>query len=177
MAIELFSARGDGRKIVENLFHYYMYELSEIMEWRINPEGKYEINRSLLDESWDSADNHPYIILCDNEVAGFSLLRRYPSEMSVYEIGQFFVLRKFKGKGVGREAFRLSTSLFPGKWLTRVLYENKAALKFWVKVIDEITNGSYSLATEIDDGLPMNFIRYEIAAINKANHTDATTLD
>ena len=167
MAIELVSVKDDRRTVVENLFHYYMYDMSEIMGWKINPEGRYDVNLSLLDEYFDSPDNHPYLILCDDEIAGFSLLRRYPSEMSVHDIGQFFVLRKFKGKGVGRQAFRLSTSLFPGKWLTRVLDENKSALIFWVKVIDEITNGSYSLATEIDVDLPMNFIRYEVGVVNK----------
>jgi predicted acetyltransferase len=163
MAVELVSAKADGRKIVENLFHYYIYDMSVFMGWKINSTGSYDVNFSLLDEYWDSPDNHPYIIMYDDEIAGFSLLRRYPGSATIYDIGQFFVLRKFKGKGVGRDAFRQSVSLYPGKWLTRVLNKNESALKFWLKVIGELSNGNYRHETEVDGDLPMHFIRYEVA--------------
>ena len=66
--------------------------------------------------------------MCDGEIAGFSLLRRYPLDKSSFDIGQFFVLSKFKNKGVGRKAFELSVSGFPGKWVVRVLQENVPSL-------------------------------------------------
>ncbi len=152
------------RSIVENLFQYYLYELSGFTGVKINPQGAFNFNASSLDEYWTNPDKHAFIILCEDEVAGFSLLRRYPNEPTVYDIDQFFILKKFNGKGVGRDAFRLSTSLFPGQWMTRVLHENDRALKFWLKVISEATDGNYELAAEIDVDLSMNFIRYEISA-------------
>ncbi|GAB3516324.1 hypothetical protein [Photobacterium alginatilyticum] len=45
--------------------------------------------------------HYPYFIYVDSELAGFALVRRYPSNPAIYDMGQFFVLRKFKGQGVG----------------------------------------------------------------------------
>ncbi|ROS04982.1 acetyltransferase (GNAT) family protein [Sinobacterium caligoides] len=164
MTVKLISAQVSGRGIVENLFRYYLYDMAVFMGWRVNKNGEYDVNLSLLDEYWSEPDNHPYLIQYQGEIAGFSLLRRYPDEESNYDIGQFFVLRKFEGKGVGREAFKQSVALYPGPWLTRVLHENKSALGFWLKVIAELTDGDFQHQTEVDVDLPMHFIRYQSVA-------------
>ena len=162
MHVELATVSNEDRGIINNLFLYYVYELSSVMELSISSNGLYKTDISLLDVYWENNDHHPFLIMCDGEIAGFSLLRCYPLDKSLYDIGQFFVLRKFKNKGVGRKAFELSVSKFPGKWITRVLKENEHALKFWVTIIGEFTNDRYVKKIEIDGDLPMHFIRFEV---------------
>ncbi len=72
------------------------------------------------------------------------------------------MLRKFKRKGIGYEAFKQSVSKFPGKWLTRVLPENKGAMNFWLKAISIATNENYQITSEYYNKKIMNFIRYQI---------------
>lgn len=115
----------------------------------------------MLHRYWEQEDHFPFLIFCDEELAGFSLVRRYPAEPGVYDMGQFFELDQFKGQGVGRRAFQLTLANFPGKWLTRVLLANERAFAFWKNVIGEQTCGNYALTRELDKGQEMNFIRFD----------------
>ena len=162
MTIELAPALLSDQKVIENLWPLYVYDMSEYTGCGPSAEGRYDDGRPPLDDYWQRDDHEPYLIRCEGELAGFSMLRRYPGDAGLWDIGQFFVLRKFKRRRLGREAFRLSVSEKPGRWLTRVVLGNTGALKFWRKVIGEITNETYSLAEEIEFDAKMHFIRYEI---------------
>ena len=163
MKIELVSVKKSERKVIDSLFQFYLYDMSEYMGWNVNSDGQFDVNLSILDNYWDRDDHFPFFIFCDVDLAGFSLLRHYPNDITYLDIGQFFILRKFKRKGIGREAFKLSVSKFPGKWLTRVLPENEGAVKFWLNVISDITKENYCMTSEFyGENVLMHFIRYEI---------------
>ena len=161
MNVELKPASDADRIIVNNLWNYYLYDMSEYTRWPVSDEGSYVSLEPPLDDYWGRDDHHPFLIYCNDELAGFSLLRKYPGEAELNDIGQFFVLRKFKGLGLGRQAFRLSVSKYPGKWLTRVLEANEGALEFWTSVIGELTSGVYADEIEMYGKHRMHFFRYE----------------
>lgn len=150
------------RNIIENLFRYYVYSLAQTGKWPCGADGNYGYPASLLDPHWSRDDHWPYLIYHDDELAGFCLLRRYPYSPEIYDIDQFFILGKFKGMGVGDEAFRQAVSARPGRWQTRVLIENIPALNFWRSVISAITQGQYQEDIRPDDDLDMHFITYQI---------------
>lgn len=101
MVVRLIQIKREERKILENLFFYYIYDMSEYMKWNPDHEGKFSYDPSSFDLYWQQKDHIPYFIYVDTELAGFVLVRRYPSDLSTYDVAQFFVLRKFKGQGVG----------------------------------------------------------------------------
>ncbi|MEM6161335.1 GNAT family N-acetyltransferase [Erwinia sp. P6884] len=150
------------RHVVENLFHYYVYELAAMGKWPCSAEGVYTFNASLLDPHWQRDDHWPYLIYQDNELAGFCLLRRYPFNPERYDIDQFFIIRKFMGSGVGKAAFNLAVKNFPGRWQTRVMLENLPALKFWRSAIGALTQGDFTEQIQTDDDLQMHFITYDV---------------
>ena len=59
-------------------------------------------------------------------------MRKYPANQSVFDIEHFFVLRKFKGQGVGKCAFKDVVTRYPDQWQIRVLKENESGLRFWL---------------------------------------------
>jgi len=162
MNVTLVAATQADRTVLDNLFQYYLYEMSDFLSLSVGTHGRFSYNPAQIDHYLQRDDHYPFLIYADDELAGFSLLRRYPSEPDCYDIGQFFVLRKFKGQGVGRAAFNLSVSRFPGRWITRVLKENRAALRFWTAVVSEYTGGEYILQEENDVDLIMDFLRYSV---------------
>ena len=94
------------------------------------------------------------------------MIRPYPDEMDRIEIGEFFVARKFKRRGIGKESAFCLFDAYPGKWLVRVLEENAGACEFWEKVIREYTLGSFDLRSEEhtdphSGSWPMEFYRFE----------------
>lgn len=139
MKIELVKA--ESPEIIMNLFQYYIYDMSEYTKFKPNVDGTFTVDETVvkLTDYWTFQDHYPYLIMVDDEIAGFSLIRKFPFDKDYFDIGQFFVLRKFKNKGIGRKAFELSVRKHPGKWMTRVLPNNTGAYKFWEKVIMEIS--------------------------------------
>ena len=77
-------------------------------------------------------------------------------------MGQFFVLRKYKQKGVGEKAFELTVQNHPGSWLTRVLPDNTGAKVFWDKVINKLTSGKVTITRELYRSNEMDFMRYTV---------------
>lgn len=150
------------RQIVENLFRYYVYDLAEFGKWRCGDDGNYGFNPLLLDPHWNRDDHWPYLIYHDDELAGFCLLRRYPFDMSIYDVDQFFILRKFQGMGIGKEAFRLAVADRPGLWQTRIMLENTSALNFWRSAITSASGDLCKEEIRLDDDLEMYFITYKI---------------
>jgi len=155
----------EHRHIVENLFTYYVYDLSESGQWPCGHDGLYSYNPALLEPYWSDDHHWPWLIYSDDELAGFCLLRRYPDNPERFDIDQFFVLRKFKGQGVGKEAFHLAVKGLPGLWQTRVLLENTPALNFWRSAINSLTQGHYEERVMLDRDLPMHFIFYQVFGV------------
>lgn len=106
--------------------------------------------------------HYPYFISVDSELAGFALVRRYPSNPAIYDMGQFFVLRKFKGKGIGKQALKSVLERFPGRWQIRVMVENTAALGFWAAAVSSVVGTEYTLSLQNDVDLMMNFIQFDV---------------
>ena len=163
MDVKLVKATKSDRVKIDNLWHYYIYDMSEYMRWNVAENGSYSNDVTPLDEYWLRDDHYPFLIYCDGELAGFSLLRKYPADDSLFDIGQFFILRKFKRTGIGLKAFQLSVGLYPGQWLTRVLKGNTGASQFWTSVIGKVTGNQYQLTIEKYGEVDMHFIRYEIS--------------
>lgn len=163
LEIELVAVDVEDKNIVVGLFQFYLYEMSDFLGLSPLHKGSFDFPGYVLDEYWEADDHYPFFILCDGELAGFCLLRKYPADKSFFDIGQFFVLRKHKGKGVGRKAFELSVSMFPGQWVTRVLIENTGALCFWRSVIGTATGNHFILNKELDRDKEMHFFRYTIS--------------
>lgn len=104
MKVSLIEIDPSSRRILESLFQYYVYDMSKFLALSLNKDGQYNVNRAQLDRYWQRDDHVPFFIYVGSKIAGFALIRRYPTNLSVYDIEQFFVLKKFKGKGVGKAA-------------------------------------------------------------------------
>ncbi|TXR54659.1 GNAT family N-acetyltransferase [Reinekea thalattae] len=153
--------------LVENLFQYYVYDMSQFMGWQPCEQGTYVVPTALQDvrEYWQKPQHFPYLIYVNGQLAGFSLVRVSPYKNSQWDMGQFFVLRKYIGQGVGKKAFAQTVKKHPGDWLVRVLPNNLAAQKFWPKAIQPLAQGDVQQINELHttgggDQVAMEFFRF-----------------
>lgn len=155
----------DNYEYVMNLFQYYSYDMSEFMGWPPYENGTFIVDDFVtgLSDYWNKPEHFPYLIMVDDEVAGFSLVRKFPDNSGEFDMGQFFVLRKYKRKGIGEMAFKLTVQNHPGKWLTRVLPNNLGAKKFWGKAIDKVSIGNILITNELYKNNLMEFMRYSVS--------------
>jgi predicted acetyltransferase len=151
-------------KIITSLFQYYIYDMSEYAKFSPDENGSYAVSDTVskLSDYWKLPEHYPYLITVDGEIAGFSLLRRFPFNKNYFDIGQFFILRKYKNKGVGKKAFQLSVRKHPGKWITRVLLNNTGAYNFWLNVISEISSENQKILKEKYYDNIMYFFYYDV---------------
>ena len=145
MCFELCDATVEnGKEIILNLMQLYTYELSffedETTNFSLLDNGLYAMNR-YIELYWKEEKRHPYILKCDNKLAGFVLVRLNEDNMN--EISEFFVLNKYRKLGAGTFMANEMFKRYNGKWEIRTLLKNEKAQKFWRKVIKEATDDDY----------------------------------
>jgi predicted acetyltransferase len=65
-------------------------------------------------------------------------------------IGEFFIMRKYRLFGIGKEIAEKIFNKFPQKWYVEVLKTNKPATSFWNKVIKLHTESKFEKIEDED---------------------------
>ncbi len=128
------------RAILENLFQLYIHDFSQF--WAGEPRGELQSDGRFepypyLDAYWQDAGHVPLLLRKSGNLVGFALVRvmNAQDQPAIYEMSEFFVVRKHRRGGIGSAAARSIYSRFPGPWETFVMRKNSAALRFWRVVI------------------------------------------
>lgn len=140
MNTEVRLAFKSERDIVANLMQMYLHDLSEFDHDNVSANGRYEYR--YFNDYWVEEERHPFLIFYDSGLAGFALVREFAPE--TWSMAEFFVLRKFRKRGVGAEAARLLFEKFKGTWHVAQEEENLPAQKFWRKTIANWTDGTFT---------------------------------
>jgi len=172
MQIAINTASLEDMDTIQNLGRFYVYDMSRycgfLSGWQTPENGLFECID--LSRYWKEPNRHPFLIRVDNELAGFVLINKLGSTPDVdWNIGEFFIVSKFQGKGVGSYVAQQIFNQFPGIWETSQIPENKAALDFWEKVVDSYSNGQFekSLKT-VPEPKPHPMVILKFASKGKA---------
>lgn len=88
------------------------------------------------------------ILLEAGRRVGFALVNQAPSAHLTpgldFRMAEFFVLRAWRGRGIGRRAVFALFDRFPGKWEISELPRNAPAIAFWRRVIGAYRGGRYT---------------------------------
>lgn len=133
---------------VQNMARFYVYDMSRSCgfisdEWACPSDGLYESYDFKL--YFDNPQRQAFLIKIHNELAGFVLLNKEGTQHNMdWNMGEFFILAKFQGIGLGSRAAHEIWKTHPGIWEISVIPENKPALMFWRKAISTFTAGNYT---------------------------------
>ena len=151
MNIELRKASPQDKAIFFNLWEFYIYDFSEMNPiFEVDSSGRFG---GAPENYWEEPDRHPFLIYANGKLAGFVLINQTEP---IQRIGQFFVMRKYRQKGVGEKAATQSFEAFPGKWNVGVISTNTGAIKFWRKIISRYTQCKFEERTD-DKGIDFIF--------------------
>lgn len=133
----------EEKPVLRNLMHLYLYDMSEFDQEDVDSHGLFEYK--YLDHYWTEADRHAFFIKVDTHLAGFILVNPHSIVVeNANTIAEFFVMRKYRRKGIGLYVAREVFDRLPGDWEVRELTDNTAAHAFWRYVIDTYTSGKYN---------------------------------
>lgn len=148
MQIDIIEAGGRELPVIQRMAGFYRYDLSELMGWPCPADGQFVCTG--LEVYWRKP-NHPFLITSANELVGFILIYgRGAVPDADYAVGEFFILRKFRGQGVGHHVATHIFDRFRGRWEIRQLAPNRPAIDFWRRVIDGYPQRNFSEHEEDD---------------------------
>jgi len=148
MQIELNEATLRDKPIIQNMMQLYLYDFSEIEGF--DPDERGLFHYRYLDQYWTEEDRFPFTVRMDGRLAGFVLVNQhsYTSEAE-FVIGEFFIMRKYRRKGLGTQVARKVFDKFAGTWEVREVEKNVAAQDFWRKVIRDYTGGAFKEYSQV----------------------------
>jgi predicted acetyltransferase len=146
----VIAASPRDRPIVERLAQLYQYDFSEVTGSDVDEDGRYRHmdGDAIWEPGW-----HVFLVRVGGRLAGFAFVTRHRSYLGDGEtayMDEFFVLRKYRRRGVGEHVARTLFDRFPGRWEVAELRQNAPAQAFWRRVIGRYTGGRFR-EVELDD--------------------------
>jgi predicted acetyltransferase len=136
-----------------NLLELYSHDLSAAFSLELGTDGRF--GYECLPLYWSEPDRRfPFLIRHGRLLAGFALVTRgspASDDTDAFDVAEFFVVRRYRRCGVGRQAAFLLWRLFAARWFVRVSEDNHHGCQFWASVIAEFTNGVF-LETKRSNG-------------------------
>ena len=132
--LQVISATAADRTTIANLIQLYLYDMTDEGVWPIGADGRYEYG--FLERFWQ----HPYLLRVDGELAGFALvIEECPltGETPCWFMAEFFVLRGYRGRGIGRQAVAELLRRHPGQWHIAVTRSHVRSESFWSRLLDD----------------------------------------
>ena len=143
MEIEIIPVEKDQKEILRNLLEKYEYDFSQYNQRDVNDLGLFGYD--YLDNYWTEQNRFPFFIKVNCKLAGFVMVNDYHEvELDTnYTMSEFFIMYKYRQKGVGKYVTNYIFNKFKGKWQLTYLPSNETAKIFWNKIVNEYTNGQY----------------------------------
>ena len=127
------------KKTLENLYSLYLHDLAEFTDdLEVSSAGSYVYDS--IDMLWTNEGIEPHFIKDSEKLVGFLLLLKRPFLKNDHDIciNDFFILKNYRRKGIGKRAL---TQLFrenKGKYVIMELAQNQPAVTFWRKALSQL---------------------------------------
>ena len=161
VALELVAPADAG--LLSNLLELYIHDLSDVFLVELGADGRFGYRN--LELYWSEPERRfPFFVKYDGRVVGFVLATRgspVTDDRDVFDIAEFFVLRRYRRSGVGKQAAMLLWQRLPGTWIVRVSQGNRGALPFWTRVIGEASAGTASAFERAGNPHPLHVFRFD----------------
>ncbi|MEM7762279.1 MAG: GNAT family N-acetyltransferase [Cyanobacteria bacterium P01_A01_bin.40] len=150
MDIKVLPASIADKLLIQRMMELYQYDFSEFSNIDLDEHGYF--GYSHLDHYWVETNRYPFLLRVNDKLAGFALVNQLTNlPGSNYSLAEFFILRKYRHQGIGRQVAFDIFNLFSGRWEIYQAHTNLAAKKFWQSVLETYTKGSYT-ETVIEEG-------------------------
>lgn len=140
--LQVHHATPDDRLPIQRMLELYQHDLSDIWDQDLDAHGEYGY---ALDRYWQAPLHQAFVMRCQGRYAGFALVdddvRLRGNQLWM---AQFFVLRKYRRRGIGRRGACKVFDTLRGRWEVGQMPGNEAAHAFWLRVIDGYTGGRFA---------------------------------
>ncbi|HET9956486.1 MAG TPA: hypothetical protein VFQ61_18400 [Polyangiaceae bacterium] len=141
--------------ILANLLELYIHDICDLFpKVELGEDGRFGYPKLAsyfgAAESGTNGGRFAYLIRHGGRLAGFALATRgspVSPDPAVFDVAEFFVVRKYRRLGVGYGAAALLWSAWPGTWTVRVSEGNMRGLGFWDSAIRRFAGEDVTVST------------------------------
>jgi predicted acetyltransferase len=163
--VAILQAGVHEKPALQNLLQLYTHDFSA--NWAgsdrgdVGPDGRFPPYP--LDVYWEAPSHLALLVLIEGRIGGFALVNgEGRSGLRVdRNLAEFFILRKYRGGGLGTAAAHALFSMHPGTWEAAVARKNLAGLRFWRRAVGDHprigTVSEIDLASAAWDGPVLRF--------------------
>ncbi len=124
------------------LLHRHRIEVIIDGGWGVDAQGRF--GYPYLDLYWTEQGRHPFLLRMDGKLAGFALVNKHTIlPTSEWSIAEFFIMRKYRRRGLGKQVAHFIFDQFRGRWEVSQIAADPGVRQFWKKVIGEYTGGRF----------------------------------
>ncbi len=160
--IEVSPAAPEQEPLLANLLESYGHDFSEFHDLELGDDGRFGYrNLSLY---WSEPGRHPFLVRINGKWAGFAFVNRgseISGDESVWDMAEFFVIRRYRRRGIGTQVAHEVWQRFPGSWEVRVMQSNVVAYNFWERAITKFTGESTDPVLVDKDGERWKLFSFE----------------
>jgi len=132
------------RDVLWHYLQFYIYDMSRFTGAQ-PVDGVFPYSR--FDAYWGEGERRSaWWAKVGGEIAGFALVRLDAGE-GRHEIAEFFIVNRWRRRGIGLSFARQLLTRFPGPWRLHELANNQGAIAFWRRVL-----GGFAPYTEAPRG-------------------------
>jgi predicted acetyltransferase len=142
-------AANSEHQLLQQMLELYQYDLSDIWDQDLDVRGEFGYS---LERFWQDPNCVAYIFWIKEHPAGFALVDQ---EVKIpggeFWMDQFFVMKKYRQRGVGGAAASIVFNTHVGHWQVGQMTDNLVAQSFWRNTIRNYTVNQYH-ETQITSG-------------------------
>ena len=121
--------------VLANLLELYSHDLSGMFGLEVGANGRFGYAKLPL--YWQEPEHRfAFLIRHGTALAGFALATRgspVSDDPDVFDVAEFFVMRRHRGAGIGSSAAALLWDRFAAPWTVRVAEANRGGYGFWFR--------------------------------------------
>jgi predicted acetyltransferase len=145
METRIVAAEPSAREALRNLFQLYAYDFSEVLPLEVAETGRFDVE-SAIDTCWADPSRFPFLFRAGVHIAGFAIVdhkSKLTGASDVWDMAEFFVLRRYRRAGIGTALAHRLFAAHPGEWEVRQRGTNRAATAFWRRAIAAYTGDRF----------------------------------
>ena len=149
--VQVAQAMQCERAAFNQLYELYSYDFSEIVGLDVGEDGRYGVDD--LAGCWSEPWRRPFLVRVDGKLAGFAIVdcrSRLTGDAETFDMAEFFIMRKYRRRGIGAYVAMHLFDRCPGRWEVRQSARNDQAQAFWRLVIGRYI-GAGSVAEQYCD--------------------------
>ncbi|MFH2138039.1 MAG: GNAT family N-acetyltransferase [Candidatus Omnitrophota bacterium] len=135
-------ARIDNIDAIRPIFREYLNYISQFLDIKDQQAWCASALENLRKYSLE--DRYIYILKRSGAIIGFALVSKHLRfNTDGFGIAEFYIQKKYEGRGYGRKLAESIFAQFPGNWEVAVSLKNNSAQKFWEQVVSSYTSGKF----------------------------------